>query len=79
MQQIRVKVIPNSEWVLDGTNLYCQHDEGYKVEMFEVDTTVNGEHDTYKSPTAVCVDPVCDEVLDIDSSELVPETNYEED
>lgn len=55
------------ESMIDGKQFFritftCDHSSGHHFEDVEVDTTRNGEHDTYVSKVAICDD--CDKQIE---------------
>ncbi len=60
---INVKEIVTSNWILEDTSLYCQHDGDVTQEDIEIDYMRNGEHDTYKSSRTFCDD--CGDELEL--------------
>lgn len=47
------------ECLVTGASDVCEHEDTHTEEI-EVDTTTNGEHDTYKTSVEICDDCECE-------------------
>lgn len=61
--KIKVVVIPNCTWELEGDAFYCTHDEFEVVDYVEDHLGFNGHYQT-EHKGYQCADPDCEEPID---------------